>query len=215
MNLAQIASSTAEGWAEGREQVRNNPRLRLGLWLVLGILWVSMLLSVSDWIAAASSRTRAAATDLDRLRSLAAQSGWEQRAEDARQQLSLLQSMTWTEPERGLAEAAMQDWVTSLAAKAGIALRERALLPGDPGDKRSDGAATAKHVAVLPQEYALLRMRLSFELNPQTLSAFLMELSQAPQVVRVERLRAIPSARPAMAELELVSVARLGAPHRP
>jgi hypothetical protein len=216
MNVGQIASQLASAWAEAQAQVRSNPRLRMGLWLVLGMLWVSALLNVSDWITAESSRTRTTALELDRLRSLAAQSGWEQRVEEASQQLSLLQGMTWAEPERGLAEAAMQDWVTALAAKAGITLREHSLLPGDATDKRADGAASGKRAAGGPLPgYALLRMRLSFELNPKTLSAFLMEISQAQQVVRVERLRVLQSARPALVELELVSVAQLGAPRRP
>ncbi|MDP2006312.1 MAG: hypothetical protein Q8K45_11605 [Rubrivivax sp.] len=211
-----MASSTASSsgrLAQARAEWRTNARLRLGLWLVLGIVWLYALLSASDLVAAQRTAARQGAEDLTRLRSIAAQSIWYERATQARQQLDALQDMAWVEPERALAEAALQDWVTVLAGKIGIALRERNLLRAEAAAPRPADAGSAPRVAELPAAYSTLRMRLAFEFTPASLVSLLNELAQTERWVRVDRLRVLQTGKPAIVELELAAVA-LRAPGR-
>jgi hypothetical protein len=212
---AQVAqaASPGGGLARARAEWRANARLRLGLWLVLGIVWLYALLWAADLVAARRAVARQGAEDLARLRAVAAQSSWPQRAGQARQQLEALQDMTWAEPERALAEAALQDWVTALAGKAGIVVRERSLLRAESGAQRETEPGSAPRLAELPRAYATLRMRLAFEFSPATLAALLSELAQSPRWVRVDRLRVLQTGKPAIAELELGAVA-LSSPGR-
>lgn len=203
------AASYPVGWLAGaRAEWRANARLRIGLWLVLAIVWLYALLWASDQVVVQRAAARQAADDLTRLRSIATQSVWPQRAEQARQQLDLLQGMAWVEPERSLAEAALQDWVTALAGKVGVVVRERSLLRGDAGAPQpAEAGSVPSRAAELPAAYATLRMRLVFEFKPASLVALLNELAQSPRWVRVERLRVLQSGKPAIAELELGAVA--------
>ena len=203
-----MSAALSTWWIEAASQWRGNVRLRLGLWLALGIVWVYALMWGSDQVDLLQARARQAEAVLDRQRAIAAQSAWPERAEQARLQLELARAMLWAEPERGLAEAALQDWVNTLAGKVGLNVRERTLLRSEPTDLRPATSAGAAPVA-LPDGHAMLRMRLVFDFNPMPLVSFLSELSPPPRTVRVERLRLLLAGKPGTVEAEISALVRI------
>lgn len=203
-----MSASVPAWWSEVVSQWRGNLRLRLGLWLALGIVWVYALMWGSDQVGLLQARARQAEAELDRQRVIAGQSAWPERAEQARLQLELARALLWTEPARGLAEAALQDWINTLAVKVGLNVRERTLLRSEATDLRP-AAATGDAPMVLPDGHVMLRMRLVFDFNPIPLVSFLSELAPAPRMVRVERLRLLPAGKPGTVEAEISALVRI------
>jgi hypothetical protein len=148
---------------------------------------------------------------LARDRTIAAQTGWSDRAEQARQQLETARGLLWTEPERGLAEAALQDWVNTLSSKVGANIRERTLLRSEAGDLRAVSApdAAASAPSQLPPGHVQVRMRVVFDFNPLVLTGFLAEVSPAPRLVKVERLRVQTGGKPGTVEAEISALVRI------
>jgi hypothetical protein len=190
--------------ADAASQWRANLRLRLGVGLVLVVLFLHGLLQVFDHVDALRVEADQLRTQVQEARSLSRQSTWPERARDAQRSLQELQALLWTEPEQGLAEARMQDWVSSVASKSGVVVRDLSLVRSEPGSSReTDGAL------LLPKGYARLRLRVTAEFNPATASVLLAEMGQGEHVVRVDRMHVLTATRPPLLELELSSIARL------
>lgn len=193
-------------------QLRENTRLRLGVWVTVGIVWLYGVLWGSDQVGVLRQSAWQSRLELDRQRAVAAQTGWPGRAEQAQRQLEELRAMTWVEAERGLAEAALQDWVSGLAAKTGLHVRERALLRADVDTRRAAAAPPApagSGATALPQDVTTIRMRLVFDFDAGAMSAFLSELAQSQRIVRVDHLRILTTGKPGLVDVELAAVARI------
>lgn len=185
------------GWAaELRTQWAGNRRLRWGLLVIVGMLWIQGLLVARDVARGLREQTVTLREDIERMQPLARSKAWPGRADDARQQLGALRSMVWPENDRGLAEAAMQDWVRAVASKGGLVIRDLAVV-------RPAAAATAASAPLLPAGVQPVRLRLSVELKRLALLAFLSELARNEQVVVVERLVLRTASQPPSAEMDL------------
>lgn len=201
MNSRTMAAS----WAELRSQWQVNVRLRTGVWVILGILWVYALLLGADAVGALRKGSEALAGEVERLQPLTRANPWPARLDEARQQLAALRSMEWAEGEggdAGLTEAALQDWVRATAAKAGLRVREMSLSRPEavaPGPGTGGTASKA------------LRLRMSTEWGRAELMAFLAEVGRSERVVTVERLLLRPGATPPGAEIDLRVSARAAA----
>ena len=196
------------GLADAREQLASNARLRLGLGVVVFILWLYAMLAAQDATVAFSGEAAQLAARVESSHALAKQTVWPERVKQAERQIESIQALIWTEPEQGLAEARMQDWVTALAAKSGLVLRESSLIRADV-DQRSEGARTSE-AAALPPGYVRIRMRLVADFQPSAASIMLAEMAQGDRMFRVERMRILTATRPALLEMELGSLARIG-----
>jgi hypothetical protein len=204
MSSSAVLLSRLPWLADVASQWRANARLRLGVGLVLMVLCLHGLLLVLDHVDALRAEAEQLRSQVQEARSLGRQSNWPDRALEAQRSLKDMQALLWTEPEQGLAEARMQDWVASVASKSGVVVRELSLVRSDaaPG-READGAQP------LPKGYARLRLRMNAEFNPATTSVLLAELGQGEHAVRVDRMRVLAATRPPLLELELSSVARL------
>jgi Type II secretion system (T2SS), protein M subtype b len=191
------ARSLASWVAALQTQWSGNSRLRWGLLAIGALLWTQGLLVASDatqrWRSEAAALREEASSTLPLARSKV----WPGRADDARQQSSALRSMLWTEGDRGLAEAAIQDWLRLLAGKAGVGIRELAVA------RPAAVAQPASAPAALPAGVQPVRLRLSVDFNRLALMAFLAELARNEQVVVVERLVLRPASQPPSAEMDL------------
>lgn len=167
-------------WAEARGQWAANLRLRAGLWLALGIVWIYALQLLSDSVDAARGASAALTEEISRLKPLARDNAWPARVDEARQQLAALHSMQWPEADVGLAEAAFQDWVRATAAAAGLRVRELSLA-------RSATASGAPE-ALREAEGQSIKLRMNVELGRNELLAFLSEVGHQQRVVVVDRL---------------------------
>ena len=181
-----------EAWAAVRAQLLASARLRIGLLAILALLWSYALLAGLD---ADEARQRGLASQqdaLDRVRSLQLERDWPMRANDAQQHVTALRSLLWPETDRGLAEAAFQDWVRATASRSGLFMRELVLTPAVL--QSTPGAAPAP---------LAVRARLVAEFNRPAVMAFLAELESGERRVLVDRMLLRLHTQPATAELDL------------
>lgn len=190
------------------DQFKTNARLRLGLATVLLVLWLYAVLWALDMTALLRAEAAQLAGQLDDSRVLSKQTIWTGRAKAAAQQLEAVRALMWNEPEQGLAEAQMRDWLATLASKSGLVLRESSLLRTEAGATGS-GAVGEGKAAALPAGYARVRLHLTADFNPMASAAMLAELAQGDRMVRVERLRILTVTKPQLLEMELGAVVRL------
>jgi len=93
---------------------RQNQRLRLAVWLMVGILLLYVSLLVSDWRTAVQEDYRRTAERLSRLEALTKQSEWTTRADASRALCVQLEGGLWKAEGRGMALAALQNWIYGL-----------------------------------------------------------------------------------------------------
>ena len=171
------------------EELRSNPRLRIGLALVVAILLGYGLLEWRD-------RQDAGMADYKRLLGQVARMGqpqqpaqWAQRASEATDALQQARSQLWRNASTGLAQAQVQDWLNGLlrqvdAKSASVRVAEPELNPDAPS-----------LASRLPQELKTLqplRARVEFNTDASVLLTLLAALNDAPQRVVVENLTAKP-----------------------
>ncbi len=180
------AASLRESWLAARAQWAGNARLRAGLWLALGLVWVYGLLLLADHLQAQAVRAAAIHEDMARLRPLARSNPWPARAAESAQQVELLRARMASGADIGLAEAAVQDWTRTTAAAAGLKVRDLALTRG-AGEAAGD-----------------VRLRLTVELGRSELMGFLSEVARRQPLLLVDRLVIRnPAGSGAQAEIEL------------
>lgn len=128
-------SAAAGGLLEqARKELADNPRLRLGAWLIVGILVLYLWLVLSDWQAAVQKDYLVQVQRLEKIRSLAGQDEWLQRAEQARALREALQAQIPEVATLGLAQASMQTFARDLVSASGASLRVQTEVPAEVGE---------------------------------------------------------------------------------
>lgn len=167
-------------------KVKDNPRLRLGLWLIVGIVWLYGVLLLRDASLLASSELAMLGKKVARLQAESAQTAWVTRVAPAEALQVNLESRLWREGTIGLAQATFQDWLTQGVQQANLA---RPVVTA-----ASQEEATAEKNASLNTAPALLNhlwrvsAKLGFDFTPQGLYAFLGRLEGHDKQVIVENL---------------------------
>lgn len=206
-----------------RAQWATQPRLRVGVALACLVAWVHGMVLVLDQAEADRRQAAELREQLAVRQALAQQAGlWPRRLQELRQAQDAVHALMWHEPERGMAEASMQDMMLALANKSSLRVREQAMLQPEvwasARPSRAEGepapAAAQPGEWVLPAGYAPMRLRLVAEFSPRPVASMLAELAQADRLLRVERLRIATTSQPPLFELEATGVVRL-APRSP
>lgn len=171
------------------DELRRNPRLRVGLAGVVALLAASSLL---DWHARQQAREEALGRTWGQAAQLASRAGmqlWPQRAEAARAQLDTARGSWWSEPSVGLAQAAFQDFLRQQLATVNaqnVAVRIA----------EAEGLArTRVYGRAEPAAPALLRVTAQLEFtspDPAATPALLAALAAHPRKVVVESLTVRP-----------------------
>jgi hypothetical protein len=164
-------------------QIRSNPRLRIGLALITGIIWLSLLLDLRDDNHALVEKYQQTASQLARYSSQQKQGQWIQRAQDAKDVLGAAEGRIWQEPTLGLAQAELRDWLLhelqeSKAAMYNVKVSESADDKGGKSGKADDAPADLVHV----------RATLEFNTDAVALDKFLATLADADHQIVVENL---------------------------
>ncbi len=196
-----------------KSQWQASVRLRLGGWLVLGILALYGLQLGLDHVDRQRDQLRNLETELAGLRSLSKERAWPDRAKEAAQLNAALSSMAWSESDLGLTEAALQDWLRTVPARLGLKTRELTIARMEDGKPQADATKASAGSGspqgpTPPPGYVVLRARLSFELQRAPLMAFLSECARSERSVVVERLSLRSLSQPPVAELDLRVLAR-------
>ncbi|MDX2299290.1 MAG: hypothetical protein NW204_06155 [Xanthomonadaceae bacterium] len=112
-----------------RKEFAENPRLRIGAWAIAAIVVFYLWLVLADWRAQMQKDYAAQSQQLQKIRSLAGQDEWLQRAERARALRDALQAQIPEVATLGLAQASVQTLARNLAAASGNAIRIQAEAP--------------------------------------------------------------------------------------
>ena len=200
-----MSGSLLSAWADLRYQWQVNTRLRAGVWVIVGILWIYGLLLVGDAVVNAQKASAMLVAEIDRLRPLTRANPWPARVDEARERLTVLGGMGWAEGDTGdlgLTEAAFQDWTRSTATKAGLRLREISLTRAGPASGEGSGAA-GPSVAARPGTGQTVKLRLTADWGRTEMVSFLAELGRSERVIVVDRLMLRLSATPPLVEIDL------------
>lgn len=175
-----------------RDEIRGNPRLRLGLVMIAAVLGVLGLLEWHDRQGLRVGEQQRLAAQVARLANPQSMAAWPRREREAQAVLQLLQQRLWRHTSVGLAQAQFQDWLREQlrlvnAPNAAVRIAEAeslAALRAEPslGDQGSRGAAEAK---------GPLRVGAQLEFamaDPQMLVALLAAMAAHPRAVHVESL---------------------------
>lgn len=180
-----------QGLAAAVIELRDNPRLRVGLAVVLAIAWLYGLLVWDDAQSAARTELQDMRERIDRLRPFERAEGvWQDRAAEARALNAGLQSFFWEARTRSLAEAAFRDWVQARAQDSGMKVRELTVRAVEGPQASTTGTgATASAVADRAPDRLVLRARLVAGFVPSQTAQFLVQLHESPRYIGVQRLQ--------------------------
>lgn len=166
--------------------VRSNPRLRWGLWAILGILWFYTILVLRDVLQDEQDKYHDIIQSVSRLNAQLAQPEWISRAVSAKTMAVQMESRLWQAPTSGLAQAAFQDWLRTTLAQIGLNQAMLTVIALD--DTTSAGAVTASPVAGVPTDLWKVRATLSFEFNPENFTALMERIEFDEKLVSIETL---------------------------
>lgn len=183
-------------------EIKANPRLRLGLWLIIGIAWIYCLLLLRDEVQRAGNEHQAFAKKVARTLAQASQNEWLERAESAQAMQLQHESRLWREGTIGLAQAGFQDWLNLVVQQSGLtrpvltvaAQEESASEKTAAGAKGNDNASSLWKITA----------KLSFDFTPKNLYELMARLAGHDRQIVVETLviRSVPAPR---AEMMLVA----------
>ncbi|MDR3482683.1 MAG: hypothetical protein P4L91_18450 [Burkholderiaceae bacterium] len=164
-------------------QLRSNYRLRVGLALILGIVWLSLLLDLHDQNRALQDRYRQVASQLARVDSQQKQTQWLTRAQEAKDALAGVEARLWQNPTVGLTQAQLRDSLLQQLLQA-KAVQYRVKVSESSGDKSDSKSGRSGDPA------DLVRVRAEVELNtdPVVLNNLLTAIATGEHQVVVESL---------------------------
>ena len=179
----------------------DNTRLRWGLAVIVGLMWLYGVLLLRDELAQKTVEHNTMARSLARLQAELAQPEWTERVKSAKALSVQLESRLWQAPTSGLAQAAFQEWLKAAQTQAGLKGAQITGVAVDEAASDSDtGAAASPGLKGLRKVSAKLR----FEFAPATLLAFLnlVEAGDKRTVVSTLLVRREPQP---VAEMEIVA----------
>ena len=185
-----------------RASVKDNPRLRLGLWLVVGIIWLYGVLLLRDEVRLATSEYEASAKKVARIEALSRQTEWMARAEPVQALQIELESRLWREGTIGLAQATFQDWLNQAVLQSGV--NRAAVTVAAQEENTPEKSTTVKSDSGFDRELWKVSAKVGFDFIPKSLYALLGRLEGHDKQIIVESLvvRSLPSPR---AEMVLVA----------
>lgn len=176
-------------------QLRDNPRLRWGIVLIAGIFWLYGILLLRETLQEKNQQYNAAAQSVARLRTQLTQKEWLTRVAPAKAMAVQLEGKLWQAPTSGLAQAAFQDALNTVMAKAGVThpqitvtvmdeIADSAAIAKSPEPNQEAGAGTSAD-AVTPADLWKIKAKLGFDFNAATMLAYMKQIENNDQQIVV------------------------------
>lgn len=181
------------------QELRDKPRLRLGLLVVIALAWVYGLLELETAASAAHQEQARLVDEVSRLQDIGSEVEWRRQRDEVFARVADLRGRAWREESEGRMQALLQDWLRQQLTAQGLQPRDLtvAVLPLSPQDSGSD--------------LRLLRARLAFDFDPDRLHALLGTLADSPGAMRMPRLVVRTTGRSSV-EMDLEALFILAAP---
>ena len=155
-------------------ELRQNTRLRVGIWLIVALLLSYLTLLFNDYNAQIKQDYHNALTRFNQLQTLSQQTFWLERANQAQTLRTQLETRLWQADTKGLAQATFQKWLKTQADRATL---ENVRLQVEP-------ALDVPHHSHLWQVTARLQARFT----PNSLNMLLLAIAKQLQLTVIERL---------------------------
>jgi hypothetical protein len=147
-----------------------NPRLRLGILLIIPILLVYFLLVLADYRADLLSEYESQSTNLKKIQALASEKGWAERAQQSQDLRAQAEARLWTSASQGLAKADAQAWLEQLAT--GLNIEDLRVIAND-------------EVAVIDNMLWVVEMNMQGKFDPQSYTRLLGQIEASPKSATV------------------------------
>jgi hypothetical protein len=170
-------------------QLRQNPRLRWGVALIIGTCWLYGVLLLRDALQEETRQHRGATLALARLSGQLTQTEWLARVTPAQTLAVQLEGKLWQAATSGLAQAAFQDMLNGAMANAAVPRPQISVTVVD------DMAAT-------PPDLWKVKAKLGFDFTAASLLALLQLLETHPKQIVVGSL-GVNKDQPNRVDLEL------------
>lgn len=180
-------------------ELRDKPRLRWGVVLIIGIFWLYANLLLRETLQEQEQQHRAAAQSILRLRAQLAQPEWIARVMPAKNMVVQLEERLWQAPTAGLAQAAFQDWLNAATTQTGI-LRPQITVTAT--DEITANAPSQNEATNTPADLLKISAKLRFEFNAQKLTEFMSMIESQKKQITVVMLNARKEPAPHV-EMEL------------
>ncbi|MFK5969345.1 MAG: hypothetical protein QM487_04390 [Candidatus Marithrix sp.] len=153
-------------------ELRNNTRLRLGVWFIIGLLFSYSIMLLNDYQIKKLQSYKNVVERLSQLKTIANQSQWTDRAIEIQQVREQLQAKLWQANTKGLAQATFQQWLRTVSKQMDIKR-----LQVDP----------ALNVAKYTDTWQVTA-KLRGQFNKQDLTELLLKIATHPSIVVTEML---------------------------
>ena len=166
--------------------LRTSRRLRIGLALIVAILWFYALLDGRDRNASAREQYALVAAQLPRLNDQQKQTQWLSRAKEGAQALARAEQGLWHNSSPGLAQAELQDWLSQQLTQSKAANFNVKVAESDAGagpEQKSD------QVDAAVSDVKRVRAKMEFNTDPKILDRFLAALAAADHLVTVDSMQ--------------------------
>jgi len=167
--------------------LRNNPRLRWGVALIIGIFWLYAILLLRESLQEQTQQHRAAAQSLARLRAQLTQPEWVSRVAPAKTMAVQLEGRLWQAPTSGLAQAAFQDWLNAAMAKAGVTRPQITVTVIDEAVASAPNQSEGSGVTT-PADLWKIKAKLGFDFSAPALLDFLNRIENHEKQIIVATL---------------------------
>lgn len=176
-------------------KVQDNPRLRLGVFLIIGMFWLYGLLVLRDESRLAATEYQTVAKKVVRLQAEAKQTEWATRVEPVLALQLDLESRMWREGTIGLAQATFQDWLNQAVQQSNLV---RAVVSVAAQEDNAQEKNTAVKTLSAPNpDIWKVSAKIGFDFTPKGLYALIGRLEGNDKQIIVESLvvRTTPSPR--------------------
>lgn len=174
-------------------QIKANHRLRIGLWLILLILWGYGLLELESHNDSLAKAARTLGQRVARAEAQSKERDWPERQDQALKRLYDYEALLWTGQTQNLALAAVQNRLVDVMAMAGSTQPQitSEIVEIKPEPSRAGGDPPKN----LPANIGLIRTKLGFTFAPGTYYRFLSSLYQTPKYLIIESafIRGMPT----------------------
>ncbi|MCG5500811.1 hypothetical protein [Ectothiorhodospira lacustris] len=174
-------------------------RLRLGIGLAVALVWLFVLLELSEQLGEARTLEDRLQREIARNQAVAQETYWPTFRAEVHQRLDEFRAHAWREESEGLVQARFQDWLRAQLSGHALVVRDLVVaLPTPLADE-----------ALAPAEIRQVRARITLDFKPDALHDWLTELAESPHWVWVERMLVTQRGNPRV-EMELTGLFIIG-----
>ena len=171
-------------------ELKANPRLRWGMWAIIGILWFYGILLLREAAQNETEAYLATSKKIAHIQGADTQTDWPSRLEAAQALRLSQENRLWREGTIGLAQASFQDWLSQTVQQANLpkAVVQKVAAQEETQGRGENDTSFGTYESPLPAELWKVSAKLFFDFNPDTFYPFLDRIATHEKWIFVESL---------------------------